>query len=268
MPPSAGSTPSRPSPSSVVYIALGSEVPLRVDKVHELALGLDVAGTRFLWALRKPTGVSDTDLLPAGFEERSCGRGVVETRWVPQMSILAHAEKASRQRFLQSRWRQDIKIMGFFISKRRGRGHGGSFRFHTTVEAAQQAIATGHVEAESAANGVGLTKLMGRSAGHRGEGRQIARRAAEERDGRRCPTRLARHRPPPAMRCPSSRRPPSPAVLDATRREEGAERWGEQERRKKRIGFGYLRMTCVANVGHTSVADMWDPLFLNYFFYG
>ncbi|XP_066166737.1 uncharacterized protein [Oryza sativa Japonica Group] len=92
-------------PSSVVYIALGSEVPLRVDKVHELALGLDVAGTRFLWALRKPTGVSDTDLLPAGFEERSCGRGVVETRWVPQMSILAHAEKASRQRFVQSRWR-------------------------------------------------------------------------------------------------------------------------------------------------------------------
>uniref|UniRef100_A0A0E0PMU4 Uncharacterized protein n=1 Tax=Oryza rufipogon TaxID=4529 RepID=A0A0E0PMU4_ORYRU len=217
------------------------------------------------------------------------------------MSILAHAEKASRQRFVQSRWRswrkkaakrfkpiprscrrssrtwpamRDIKIMGFFISKRRGRGHGGSFRFHTTVEAAQQAIATGHVEAESAANGVGLTKLMGRSAGHRGEERQTARRAAQERDGRRCPTRLARHRPPPAMRCPSSRRPPpprgppSPAVLDATRREEGAERWGEPERRKKRIGFGYLRMTCVAHVGHTSVADMWDPPFLNYFFYG
>jgi hypothetical protein len=57
-------------------------------------------------------------------------------------------------------------------------------------------------------------------------------------------------------------------VLDATRREEGAERWGEPERRKKRIGFGYLRMTCVAHVGHTSVADMWDPPFLNYFFYG
>uniref|UniRef100_A0A0E0ET91 Phosphofructokinase domain-containing protein n=1 Tax=Oryza meridionalis TaxID=40149 RepID=A0A0E0ET91_9ORYZ len=41
-----------------------------------------------------------------------------------------------------------------------------SFGFHTEVEAAQQAIAAGHVEAESAANGVGLVKLMGRSAGH------------------------------------------------------------------------------------------------------
>uniref|UniRef100_J3MYI4 Phosphofructokinase domain-containing protein n=1 Tax=Oryza brachyantha TaxID=4533 RepID=J3MYI4_ORYBR len=33
-------------------------------------------------------------------------------------------------------------------------------------QAAQQAIAAGHVEAESAVNGVGLVKLMGRSAGH------------------------------------------------------------------------------------------------------
>lgn len=41
-----------------------------------------------------------------------------------------------------------------------------SFGFHTAVEAAQRAIAAAHVEAESAANGVGLVKLMGRSAGH------------------------------------------------------------------------------------------------------
>uniref|UniRef100_A0A0D9VXX6 Glycosyltransferase n=1 Tax=Leersia perrieri TaxID=77586 RepID=A0A0D9VXX6_9ORYZ len=76
---------------SVVYVALGSEVPLSVEQVHELALGLELVGTRFLWALRKPSGVSDADLLPVGFEERTRGRGVVATNWVPQMSILAHA---------------------------------------------------------------------------------------------------------------------------------------------------------------------------------
>uniref|UniRef100_J3LRX9 Uncharacterized protein n=1 Tax=Oryza brachyantha TaxID=4533 RepID=J3LRX9_ORYBR len=76
---------------SVVYVALGSEAPLLVEKVHELALGLELAGTRFLWALRKPAGVSDADLLPAGFRERTGGRGLVATRWVPQLSILAHA---------------------------------------------------------------------------------------------------------------------------------------------------------------------------------
>ncbi|KAK1643121.1 hypothetical protein QYE76_060926 [Lolium multiflorum] len=83
-------------PGSVVYVALGSEVPLRVEQVHELALGLELAGTRFLWALRKPSGaaVLDDDAaasLPLGFQERTNGRGLVTTGWVPQMSILAHA---------------------------------------------------------------------------------------------------------------------------------------------------------------------------------
>ncbi|ONM24724.1 Transferase, transferring glycosyl groups [Zea mays] len=78
-------------PSSVVYVALGSEVPLTVALVHELALGLELAGARFLWALRKPSGVADdADVLPPGFRERTCGRGLVAMGWVPQMSILAH----------------------------------------------------------------------------------------------------------------------------------------------------------------------------------
>ncbi|CAL4991350.1 unnamed protein product [Urochloa decumbens] len=75
---------------SVVYIALGSEVPLPVELVHKMALGLELAGTRFLWALRKPRGVADTDLLPSGFEERTRGHGLVTMGWVPQMNILAH----------------------------------------------------------------------------------------------------------------------------------------------------------------------------------
>ncbi|KDP35553.1 hypothetical protein JCGZ_08991 [Jatropha curcas] len=41
-----------------------------------------------------------------------------------------------------------------------------SFGFQTAVEMAQQAINAAHVEAESAVNGVGLVKLMGRSTGH------------------------------------------------------------------------------------------------------
>ncbi|CAN6381806.1 unnamed protein product [Urochloa humidicola] len=77
---------------SVVYVALGSEVPLRVELVHEMAHGLELAGTRFLWALRKPAGVGDDDdVLPTGFVERTEGHGLVTMGWVPQMSILAHA---------------------------------------------------------------------------------------------------------------------------------------------------------------------------------
>ncbi|KAL6893721.1 hypothetical protein ACP4OV_007819 [Aristida adscensionis] len=77
---------------TVVYVALGSEVPLSVEQVHELALGLELAGARFLWALRRPRDVAgDVDVLPPGFRERTRGRGLVAMGWVPQISILAHS---------------------------------------------------------------------------------------------------------------------------------------------------------------------------------
>lgn len=83
-------------PKSVLYVALGSEAPLTRENIHELALGLELAGVRFLWALRKPVSTAgrndyDGELLPAGFEERTLGRGVVCTGWVPQVKALAHA---------------------------------------------------------------------------------------------------------------------------------------------------------------------------------
>uniref|UniRef100_A0ACD5Y8N2 Uncharacterized protein n=1 Tax=Avena sativa TaxID=4498 RepID=A0ACD5Y8N2_AVESA len=74
---------------SVVYVALGSEVLLRPEEVHELAHGLELGGTRFLWALRKPPVDADV-VLPAGFEERTRGHGLVMNGWVPQLEILAH----------------------------------------------------------------------------------------------------------------------------------------------------------------------------------
>ncbi|KAI3829449.1 hypothetical protein L1987_03573 [Smallanthus sonchifolius] len=45
-------------------------------------------------------------------------------------------------------------------------GYRRSFGFQTVVEMAQQAISAAHVEAESAPNGIGLVKLMGRNTGH------------------------------------------------------------------------------------------------------
>ncbi|KAL6595132.1 hypothetical protein ACP70R_048235 [Stipagrostis hirtigluma subsp. patula] len=74
---------------SVIYVALGSEAPVTADHVRELALGLELSGVRFLWALRRPAG-HDGALLPNGFEARVAGRGVVRTGWVPQVRVLAH----------------------------------------------------------------------------------------------------------------------------------------------------------------------------------
>ncbi|CAM0954189.1 unnamed protein product [Alopecurus aequalis] len=72
---------------SVIYVAFGSEAPLIPDQVRELALGLELAGARFVWALREPSAA----LLPEGFAERmaASGLGLVRVGWVPQVRLLA-----------------------------------------------------------------------------------------------------------------------------------------------------------------------------------
>ncbi|KAL3527560.1 hypothetical protein ACH5RR_012216 [Cinchona calisaya] len=75
---------------SVVYAALGSEVAVSQNDVTQLALGLELSGVPFFWALRKPAGSSELFELPEGYEERVKGRGIVWKGWAPQMKILSH----------------------------------------------------------------------------------------------------------------------------------------------------------------------------------
>ncbi|KAG1364139.1 putative UDP-glycosyltransferase 91C1 [Cocos nucifera] len=71
------------TPRSVVYVSLGSEATLSSGLVHELALGLELSGLPFLWALRRPAGMpKEVKLLLEGFENRIAGNGLV--------TILAH----------------------------------------------------------------------------------------------------------------------------------------------------------------------------------
>ncbi|KAJ0468808.1 putative soyasaponin III rhamnosyltransferase [Helianthus annuus] len=76
----------------VVYVALGSEVIVSKSELSELALGLELSGLPFFWALREPAGSTESDSveLPDGFLERTRGRGMVWTSWVPQLQILSH----------------------------------------------------------------------------------------------------------------------------------------------------------------------------------
>ncbi|CAA2993701.1 UDP-glycosyltransferase 91A1-like [Olea europaea subsp. europaea] len=80
---------------SVVYVAFGtfgSETKPNQDELIEIALGLEKSELPFFWVLKKQRGAADNEVthLPEGFEERTKGRGVVFTSWVPQLKVLSH----------------------------------------------------------------------------------------------------------------------------------------------------------------------------------
>ncbi|GAB2293995.1 hypothetical protein Dimus_028211 [Dionaea muscipula] len=105
------SQPSR----SVLFLCFGSMGVFSARQLREMAIGLERSGHRFLWVVRLPPSppppqevvdksggklacgdheaqVISTleEILPAGFVERTEGRGLVWDSWVPQVEVLSH----------------------------------------------------------------------------------------------------------------------------------------------------------------------------------
>ncbi|CAN6338773.1 unnamed protein product [Urochloa humidicola] len=88
---------------SVVFLCFGSMGAFPRSQIAEIAAGLESSGERFLWVVRGRRGggggaepVMDPsddpleDLLPAGFMERTEGRGLAVASWAPQVEVLRH----------------------------------------------------------------------------------------------------------------------------------------------------------------------------------
>uniref|UniRef100_A0A0E0L4V8 Glycosyltransferase n=1 Tax=Oryza punctata TaxID=4537 RepID=A0A0E0L4V8_ORYPU len=82
---------------SVVFLCFGSMGAFPVAQLKEIARGLESSGHRFLWAVRSPPEEQSASpepdlerLLPAGFLERTKGRGMVVKNWVPQAEVVQH----------------------------------------------------------------------------------------------------------------------------------------------------------------------------------
>ncbi|KAL9256684.1 Hydroquinone glucosyltransferase-like protein [Drosera capensis] len=88
---------------SVLFVSFGSGGTLSCAQLHELALGLEMSGQRFLWIVRPPSdasscpsycgGPSQDDpftFLPNGFIDRTMDRGLVVSSWACQIKILNH----------------------------------------------------------------------------------------------------------------------------------------------------------------------------------
>ncbi|KAL9268722.1 UDP-glucosyltransferase 29-like protein [Drosera capensis] len=82
-------------PMSTVFASFGSEYFLSKEEIQEIAIGLDLSNTNFIWAIRSPNGDHQNETtiehnLPKGFLRRTRDRGLVVEGWVPQMEILGH----------------------------------------------------------------------------------------------------------------------------------------------------------------------------------
>ncbi|XVF88804.1 hypothetical protein PTKIN_Ptkin19aG0080900 [Pterospermum kingtungense] len=80
--------------NSVFYVALGSEVNLSLEFMHELAFGIEKSELPFVWVVRNRPSVEGElvqDIIPTGFEERVSDRGLVIRGWAPQLRVLAHS---------------------------------------------------------------------------------------------------------------------------------------------------------------------------------
>lgn len=88
---------------SVVYIAFGSVANLRENEVKAIAGGLDIAKSKFIWALRQGLVEGVEDPFPEGFraKAREEGRGLV-VPWLAQRRLLSHPSIATF--FTHSGW--------------------------------------------------------------------------------------------------------------------------------------------------------------------
>ncbi|CAN5963980.1 unnamed protein product, partial [Sphagnum jensenii] len=96
-------------PASVVFVSFGSVAALSIPQLHDLAMGLQESGQRFLLVVRRPAAAAassgetmteeDKDrlrrrvlepLLPPEFTAHTEGRGFVQQDWAPQLSVLCH----------------------------------------------------------------------------------------------------------------------------------------------------------------------------------
>ncbi|KAG6430181.1 hypothetical protein SASPL_108243 [Salvia splendens] len=96
---------------SVVFVGFGSETKLSKEHIHEIAHGLEQSKLPFLWALRKPEEIEESDVLPEGFEKRTEGQGVVQMGWAPQRELLGHG--AIGASLFHAGWGSIIEAMQF-----------------------------------------------------------------------------------------------------------------------------------------------------------
>ncbi|CBI21225.3 unnamed protein product, partial [Vitis vinifera] len=74
---------------SVIYVAFGSFTVFDETQFQELALGLELTNSPFLWVVRPDITTGKHEDYPEGFQERVGTRGLM-VGWAPQQKVLSH----------------------------------------------------------------------------------------------------------------------------------------------------------------------------------
>ncbi|KAL0389373.1 UNVERIFIED_CONTAM: UDP-glycosyltransferase 92A1 [Sesamum calycinum] len=90
-------------PKSVLYISFGSQNTISASQMMNLAKALDASSRNFIWVARPPlegdinAEFASDKWLPEGFPQRvhDQERGLIISRWAPQVEILAHNSVAA-----------------------------------------------------------------------------------------------------------------------------------------------------------------------------
>ncbi|XP_042513519.1 UDP-glycosyltransferase 87A1-like isoform X2 [Macadamia integrifolia] len=70
--------------NSVLYVSLGSFLPMSATQMHEIAMGLHISGVRYLWVARGEA---------SNLQETCCEMGLV-VPWCDQLRVLCHSSVA------------------------------------------------------------------------------------------------------------------------------------------------------------------------------
>ncbi|KAK9288239.1 hypothetical protein L1049_016688 [Liquidambar formosana] len=93
---------------SVVYVSFGSMASLGDEQMEELAWGLKMSNSHFLWVVRESEGIK----LPNNFTDETLDKGLVVT-WCPQLDVLAH--KAVGCFMTHSGWNSTLEALSLGV---------------------------------------------------------------------------------------------------------------------------------------------------------
>ncbi|KAL4582158.1 hypothetical protein LXL04_006699 [Taraxacum kok-saghyz] len=184
---------------SVVLVSFGSGGTLSLDQTHELALGLEMSGHRFLWIVRSPNNVSDASyfdssnqidplgFLPERFLSRTVKQGLVVPSWGPQIEILSH--KATGGFLTHCGWNSTLESVVHGVPMIAWPLYAEQ---HMNAKMMSEALCLA-LRSESDENGVVRKEVV----------KKVVKELMEENEGKKISQRVNEHKGPLWSRCPS-----------------------------------------------------------------